>query len=71
MRCTLTDSFGLSIRDRVLMFEVYAFQILRLLTECLTHYLAIFFTDIDRSGPLTVLEVSSHLSNGEHGSLLT
>ena len=52
------------------MFDVYAFQILCLLIECLTHYLAIFFTDIDRSGPLTVLEVSSHLSNGEHGSLL-
>ena len=28
-----SDSFGISIRDRVLIFEVHAFQILRLLTE--------------------------------------
>ena len=54
MLCVLTDSFGLSIKDRVLMFEVYAFQILRLLTECLTHCLAIFFTAIDRPGLSTV-----------------
>ena len=53
MLCVQTDSFGLSVRDRVLMFEVYAFQILRLLTERLTHYLAVFFTDIDRPGPST------------------
>ena len=35
------------------MFEAYAFQILRLLTECLTHYLVVLFTDIDRPGPST------------------
>ena len=53
------------------MFEVYALQMLCLLTECLTHCLAIFFTDIDRSGPQLPHEDSSRLSNGEHGSLLT
>ena len=51
MHCVLTDAFRLSIRDRVLMFEVYAFQILHLLTDCLTHCLAISFTDLDRPGP--------------------
>ena len=41
------------------MFEVYAFQMLCLLTECLTHCLVVFFTDIDRSGPFTTHEDSS------------
>ena len=45
--------FGLSIRDCVFMFEVYAFQMLCLLTECLTHYLVVFFIDIDQPGPST------------------
>ena len=51
MRCVLTDSFGLSIRNGVLMFEIYDFQILHLLTEYLTHCLAVSFIDIDRPGP--------------------
>ena len=37
---------GLRIRDCILMFEVYVFQILYLLTECLTHCLVVSFTDI-------------------------
>ena len=41
-----SDSFRLIIRDRVYMFDVYVFQVLRLLS-CLIHGLAIFFTDID------------------------
>ena len=49
--CVLTDSFGLSIRNGVLMFEIYDFQILHLLIECVTHRLAIFFTDLDRPSP--------------------
>ena len=49
----LRTRLELSIRDCVLMFEVYAFQMLCLLTEYLTHCLAIFFTDIDRPGPST------------------
>ena len=51
MRCVLTDSFGLSISNGVLMFEIYVFQILHLLTEYLTHCLAMSFTDLDRPGP--------------------
>ena len=54
-------SFGLSIRDRVLMFAVYAFLMLRLLTECLTHCLVIFFTDIDRPGPSTTPTKIAHV----------
>ena len=49
----LRTRLELSIRDCVLMFDVYAFQMLCLLIEYLTHYLAIFFTDIDQSGPST------------------
>ena len=30
------------------MFEIYVFQILHLLTECVTHCLVISFTDLDR-----------------------
>ena len=48
-----SDSFGISIRDRVLIFEVHAFQILRLLTEYLTHCLVVLFTDTDRPGAST------------------
>ena len=44
---------GLRIRDCILMFEVYVFQILYLLTECLTHCLVVFVTDIDRPEPST------------------
>ena len=55
MHYVLTDSFGLSISNGVLMFEIYVFQILHLLTECLTHYLAVSFTDLDRPGPSTAL----------------
>ena len=46
-----SDSFRLIIRDRVYMFEVYAFQILRLLTELFNSLF--FFIDIDRPGLLT------------------
>ena len=49
--CVLTNSFGLSIRNGVLMFEIYDFQILHLLTEYLTHCLAMSFPDLDRLGP--------------------
>ena len=56
----LSDLFGLSIRDRVLMFGVYVCQILRLLTEFLTHCLAIFFIDIDRLGPSTAPTKLAH-----------
>ena len=52
--CVLTDSFGLSIRNGVLIFEIYVFQILHLLTEYLTHYLVVLFTDLDRPGPSVV-----------------
>ena len=58
------------MRDRILMFEVYVFQMLCLLTECLTHCLVVFFTDIDQSEPSTTHEDSSRLSNGELDSLL-
>ena len=51
MHCVLTDSVGLSIRNGVLMFEIYVFQLLHLLTEYLTHCLAVSFTDLDRLGP--------------------
>ena len=55
MYCVVTDSFGLSIRNGVLMFEIYDFQILHLLTEYLTDCLAVSFTDLDRPGPSTAL----------------
>ena len=45
------DSFGLSIRNGLLIFETYVIQMLRLLIECLTHHLAVSFTDLDRPGP--------------------
>ena len=52
MRCVLTDLFGLSISNGILMFEIYVFfQILHLLTEYLTHCLAVSFTDLDQPGP--------------------
>ena len=38
----LRTRLELSIKDCVLMFEVYAFQMLCLLTECFTHCLAFF-----------------------------
>ena len=37
MCCALTDSSGLSIRNCVLMFEIYVIPILHLLIERLTH----------------------------------
>ena len=52
----LVGFFGLIWIDYkrcVYMFDVYTFQILRLLTECLTNCLAVLFTDIDLSGPST------------------
>ena len=52
MHCVITDSFELSIKNCILMFEIYVFQILHLLIECVTHCLAISFTDLDRPGPL-------------------
>ena len=56
-----------SIKDRVLMFEVYIFfQQLCLLTECLTHCLVVFFTDIDRPEPSTTPSRQLTLSNDEH-----
>ena len=48
-----SDSFRLIIRDRVYMFEIYAFQILRLLTKFFNSLFSYFFTNIDRSGPST------------------
>ena len=53
MRCVLTDSFGLSISNGVLMFEIYVFQILHLLTKYLTHCLAVSFNNLDQLGPST------------------
>ena len=44
--------FGLRKKDCILMFEAdVIFQLLYLLTECLTHCLVVSFTDIYRSGP--------------------
>ena len=43
------------------MFEAYAFQILRLLTKCLTRCLAVFYTDIDRPGPSTAPKKLAHI----------
>ena len=50
-----SDSFRLIIRDRVYMFDVYAFQILRLLTELFNSLFSYFFIDTDRLGPSTAL----------------
>ena len=67
-----SNSFGLTIRDRIYMFDVYAFQILCLLTELFNSLSQLFLLQIQiGQDPQLPHEISSHSSISELDALLT